>query len=256
MIESYSLIEKNLNMIPSILSILILFSGSMGYLYFYDINTFNDVCFTISFNCIYAFSYFQIKCNQCKRFMQPHLQKAICFIGSFMYPNDSIRLSKQKRVEFVKDGIVIHESDVTNINELSSLKIPKEYDFIIWMDNDENNNMLHKIIDNTSENESDYEHVLYKFINTEIIINDTKKFNIHFKTEKYNYLMKDNVINKDFIIYFLNKHYKEQLGAMNHEELNNMKYKIKIIDHNVNLIELENDKVLKFNKHDYEIKNR
>lgn len=246
-------------MISSILSILILFSGSMGYFYLYDINTFNNICFTISFNCIYYFSYFQIKCSQCKRFAQPYIQKTILTLTTFLNQT-SYQFGSQpntnKRVEFVKNGIVIYECDANNM-DLNSIHIPNDYDFIIWLNNDENNVTLHKIFENPKNNniinDFDYEHILYKFINTEIIINDTNKFNIHFKTEKYNYLMKDNVINKDFIIYFLNKHYKENLGNMNDEELSNMKYKINIIDHNVNFIELENDKILKFNKQHYEI---
>lgn len=241
-------------MIPSILSILILFSGSMGYLFFYDKQTFNDICFTISFNCIYCFSYAQIKCNQLARFIQYYVQKISKIICA-------PELKSNKRVEFVKNGVVIYECVLNEHNKLmNSICVPSDYDFVIWLNNDENNTILHKIIDSSTELNNfncdhEHEHVFYKFINSEIIINDTKKFNIHFKTEKYNYLMKDNVINKEFIIYFLNKHYKEHLGNMTNYELSNMKYKINIIDHNVNCIELENDKVLKFNKHNYEITN-
>lgn len=241
-------------MIPSILSILILFSGSMGYFYFYDKKTFNDICFTISFNCIYCFSYVQIKCNQVARFIQYYIQKIskkLCILEN----------KSNKRIEFVKNGVIIYEGVLNENNKnMNSICIPNDYDFVIWMNNDENNTTLHKMFESSTELNNlnwghELEHVFYKFINSEIIINDTKKFNIHFKTDKYNYLMKDNVINKEFIIYFLNKHYKEYLGNMTNDELNNMKYKINIIDHNVNCIELENDKVLKFNKHNYEISN-
>jgi hypothetical protein len=240
-------------MIPSILSILILFSGTMGYFYIYDKNTFNNVCFTISYNCIYGFSYGQIKFNQFNRFLKPYIQKGLLMIRKMCSTTNSPLESSSKtnqRVEFVKNGLVIYECSVNDYNSMKN-----DYDFMIWMSNDVNNTTIHKIFGTIPNDLHSYEceHIFYKFINSEIIINDTNKFNIHFKTEKYNYLIKDNIINKDFIIYFLNKHYKENLGTMNKEELNNIKYKINIIDHNVNFIELENDKVLKLNKNDYDI---
>lgn len=248
-------------MIPTILSILFISSSVMVYFYFYDKSTFNNICFTVSYNCVYYFSYCQIKLNQFVRFAQPYIRTMINTISNshFVLP-----LKTNKRVEFVKNGLIIYECDINaDINtDYKSMCVPNDYDFMIWMNNDENNNIVHKMFEKTSteipNNLHDYEceHIYYKFINSEIIINDTNKFNIHFKTEKYNYLVKDNVINKDFIIYFLNKHYKEKLGAMSEEELSNMKYKLNIIDHNVNLIEVENTSVLKFNKHDYEISNK
>jgi hypothetical protein len=85
----------------------------------------------------------------------------------------------------------------------------------------------------------------YKFIMTEITIDD-KKFVVHFTTDKYNYLTEYNKLDSNFINYFLKTHYNELVKDL---EIEN--YSIKIIDHNVNIIEFDNTKTLLINKNDY-----
>lgn len=87
----------------------------------------------------------------------------------------------------------------------------------------------------------------YKFIMTEISIAD-KKIVVHFTTDKYNYLIVHNKLDKDFINYFLKTHYSELIKDL---EIEN--YIIKIIDHNVNVVEFGNTRSLLINKTEYEI---
>jgi hypothetical protein len=87
----------------------------------------------------------------------------------------------------------------------------------------------------------------YKFIMTEISIAD-KKIIVHFTTDKYNYLIVHNKLDKDFINYFLKTHYSELIKDL---EIEN--YIIKIIDNNVNVIEFDNTRSLLINKTGYEI---
>ena len=87
----------------------------------------------------------------------------------------------------------------------------------------------------------------YKFIMTEISIAD-KKIVVHFTTDKYNYLIVHNKLDKDFISYFLKTHYIELIKDL---ELEN--YIIKIIDDNVNVVEFGNTRSLLINKTGYEI---
>jgi len=87
----------------------------------------------------------------------------------------------------------------------------------------------------------------YKFIMTEITIHD-KKFVIHFTSNKYNYLIVNNKLDRDFINYFLKTHYNIFIKDL---EIEN--YTIKIIDHNVNIVEFDNTKSLLVNKTEYEI---
>ena len=87
----------------------------------------------------------------------------------------------------------------------------------------------------------------YKFIMTEITIDD-KKFLIYFTTDKYNYLIEHNKLDKHFIYFFLKTYYNDVVKDL---EIEN--YNIKIIDHNVNIVEFDNSKTLFINKTDYEI---
>jgi len=90
----------------------------------------------------------------------------------------------------------------------------------------------------------------YKFIMTEITINNNN-ISIHFTNEKYNYLIVDNKLNNQFIMYFLKTHYTDFVKDLSDSEIEN--YKIKIIDHNVNVVEFDNTKSLIINKTGYEI---
>ncbi len=90
----------------------------------------------------------------------------------------------------------------------------------------------------------------YKFIMTEITINNNNIL-IHFTTEKYNYLIVNNKFDKIFINYFLKTHYTDFVKDLSDSEIEN--YKIKIIDHNVNVVEFDNTKFLIINKTEYEI---
>ncbi len=82
----------------------------------------------------------------------------------------------------------------------------------------------------------------YKFIMTEITIDD-KKIAVHFTTDKYNYLIVNNNIDKYFIDYFLKTHYNDFYKELNGSSIIE-KYTIKIIDHNVNIIEFDSSQTL------------
>ena len=85
----------------------------------------------------------------------------------------------------------------------------------------------------------------YKFIMTEIIIDD-KKFLIYFTTNNYNYLIVNNNIDKHFINYFLKTHYNDLVKDL---EIEN--YTIRIVDHNVNITEFDSSKTLIIKETEY-----
>jgi hypothetical protein len=87
----------------------------------------------------------------------------------------------------------------------------------------------------------------YKFIMTEITIDD-KKFLIYFTTDKYNYLIVNNNIDKNFINYFLKTHYNDLVKDL---EIEN--YSIRIVDHNVNIVEFDSSKTLIIKETEYVI---
>ena len=60
-----------------------------------------------------------------------------------------------------------------------------------------------------------------------------KTIKISFCTEKYNYLMKNNIIDKQFMRYFMRKHYNHEIADNDRYLLQN--YKMKIIDNDVKI---------------------
>lgn len=119
----------------------------------------------------------------------------------------------------------------------------------------EDHNLDYKIIINFKMKDWEYEYYEflqhkqadYKFIMTEITIDDSK-FLIHFTTDKYNYLIVNNNIDKYFINYFVKTHYSELVKDLEIE-----KYTIRIVDHNVNIIEFDSSKTLVIKETEYVI---
>lgn len=75
----------------------------------------------------------------------------------------------------------------------------------------------------------------------EIIINDIS-ISVDMTTEKYNYLIIDNVFDSNFIKYFLKKYHNNIYNKLSDNDLSS--YKIKIIDHNINVLEFTNKPVI------------
>ena len=110
------------------------------------------------------------------------------------------------------------------------------------------NNCINKIILHSQPFLYDYEISNIKFILFEVKITD-KLFKIDLKTDKYNFYIVNNIIDKRFLLYFLINYQYCKLNNINDIE----KIDVKIIDHNVNIKELEitNTKFITIKKDDY-----
>ena len=87
-----------------------------------------------------------------------------------------------------------------------------------------------------------------KFISILITHNNNKTHQIELKTENYNHYIVNNILNKYFFMYYL-------INILNIEINNdNFDYKISLIDHNVNVIELTPKDYIIIKENDYEIK--
>ena len=187
-----------------------------------------DLLYSISYNSIYYYSKLQLKIMKTR--------------------NNS--LSYAKTIPFLNNLLTYFKPDksiytYTTINE----------HFSICSKHDREKNIDYKIIINEILNDeekkniesSNIEEANYKFIMTEITIHN-KKFVIQFKTDKYNYLIVNNGLDSVFIEYFLKTHYSEMVKDL---EIKN--YTIKIIDHNVNIVEFDETKILYIEKNEYSI---
>jgi hypothetical protein len=126
-----------------------------------------------------------------------------------------------------------------------------KFDFLI--ENQGINKIIHYEIPETFD-ENLKECSSCKFILTELILGG-ETLKISFITDKYNYAMSKNLITKQFIKYFTNKHY---IHKVFHEifftDLSNLHlYELKIMDANVNLVTLTSEDSFVFTKDSYEV---
>jgi len=179
---------------------------------------------------------------------------------------NSIYYYSKLQLQFIKtrNNALIYAKTVPFLNNLLTYFKPDKsiYTYTIINDHfsicskhDREKNIDYKIIINEildyeekkNIESSNIEEANYKFIMTEITINN-KKIVIQFKTDKYNYLIVNNGLDSEFIRYFLKTHYSEMIRDLEIE-----KYTIKIIDHNVNIVEFDETKMLYIEKNEYSI---
>ena len=115
-------------------------------------------------------------------------------------------------IEFVKNGKITDECS--------------EYDFIIYSEN----NCKKRINDLSEKKTGNKSNV--SFILCNITINTDISLNFNFLGDTYNYCLCGNIIDKQFLWFFLNKHYNLNLT----EPLVN--YTMTIIDNNINMYTL------------------
>lgn len=142
--------------------------------------------------------------------------------------------------EFVKNGDIILAFTEEQINA-PEFKIPDIclYDFLVFSDYENiKDGCVQKIVHRSMPGltfASTPSSV--RFILSEITIGIDagidKTIKISFYNEKYNYLMKNNIIDKQFMRYFMRKHYCQEVADNDRHLLQN--YKMKIIDNDVKI---------------------
>ena len=213
---------------------------------------YNNFLVETSLRIIYTGSVIQIKLKKITTYIYKTFPRIKDFLDSYNKIDD-----KQDNIEYILDGKVIYLTSKEKIvNHI--VNITKE-DFIIYSDyvtdNNDNKCTNKKIIisdENCSDKDFIYEVSDIKFMLCEVYIDD-KVYKITLKSdiENYNYYLVDNIINKKFIIYYLIEFYNEDFSKSTD------KFILKIIDHDVNIFELditETNNYIKIQKDSY-IKN-
>lgn len=216
---------------------------------------YNNFLINISYYCIYCFSKVQMKVIQSSKFIEnkynmflltyPSVRKNINNISEYFI--------KTQDIEYISNGEVI---------ETSSKKwLLQNYKKVEPSENNINkmtiytNGINKKVLSFVPFEESHYncEKTSYNFILIEIqIYSEIKKIDL--TTNEYNYMLVDNVINKEFVMYLLKTHYPRYVKIVNQFFGNNLNnYKIKILDQDVNEIILNQYNYLTFKKDDYKI---
>jgi len=216
---------------------------------------YNNFIIKISYCCVYCFSSVQMKVMKICKFTVNNYNT---FLSN--YPSIKTKINniseyfvKTQDIEYINDGTVI---------ETSSKKwLLQNYKKV---DPDENtiskmtiytNGINKKVLSHVPFEESHYncEKTSYNFVLIEVIIkSEIQKIDLN--TDTYNYMLVDNVINKDFVIYLLKTHYPNFVKNVNYYYSGNLdKYTIKILDQDVNEIVLNQYNYLTLKKDDYKI---
>lgn len=139
--------------------------------------------------------------------------------------------------EFVKDNNII--ASLTNEDVIfPDFAVPPDnsYDFFIFSDY-KNECVLKSIHRNISSAKYQTISSSVKFILSEITtgsdLETDNPIKISFITDKYSYLVKNNIIDNEFLKYFMKKHYAVEIADNDRNPLQS--YKLKIIDNDVNI---------------------
>jgi hypothetical protein len=207
---------------------------------------YQDTMIMLYFNAIFLYTQFQIvSVKGYKKLITDYpiindkIQKIYEIINSFI-PKTPFYVC-----EFVKNGDVILGFTEEQINT-PDFKMPDEnlYDFFVFSDYEKiKDGCVQKIVHRSVPGltfASTPSSV--RFILSEITIGIDagldKTIKISFSTEKYNYLMKNNIIDKQFMKYFMRKHYYQEIADNDRYLLQN--YKMKIIDNDVKISIFDN----------------
>jgi hypothetical protein len=188
---------------------------------------FKIVLTEVTFNVIYLYSKIQIYFARANKNFNdyiegnPTLLKIKTDFDNLMKPKEGL----MTKTEFFKNG-----------KSLTIVETPeKNFDFAIysWL-SDDKKCVNKKIIYDINEPMTISEYSDVKFILIEIKIGENKLYKIHLKTQEYNFYLVGNKFTKDFFIYYLINHLN-----IDETDLNETRFSIKIIDHNVDSFQMD-----------------
>ena len=222
---------------------------------------YNNIIIKVSYFSIYCFTKSQMIVMQTQKVLTKQYNNLLC-----NYPSVSKKLHnfseyfiKTQDIEYINNGEIIDTTNKKYLlenykkndsnSENDTNNTTKKYDLIIYT-----NRIKKRVLSELPVTEIQYkcEDTNYKFILIEIIINN-EIVKVDFITNEYNYMLINNVINKEFIIYFLKKNYPKYVKSVLYYGGNLDKYIIKILDQDVNEIVLNQNNYLTFKKDNYEL---
>ena len=174
---------------------------------------FKDFLLNASYNCIYFYSKLQIRFNQVKNKINLFIDKTPSLLR---IKNDINKLN-----------YYFHDKEF----EGNNIDYCNGFNFYIY--NYVEDNLVNKAIYyDSTPNMSLNDLSNIKFMLVEFNV-DEKIYKVDFKTDEYNYYLVGNKFTLDFFIYYMNKYHNENINKSTCEKLF-----VKIIDHNVNSVEV------------------
>ena len=164
--------------------------------------------------------------------------------------NNIYRYYKRIReIEYITNGDVLLNFSKNNNVYLSCCN---DLSFFIFSDINNYDNRINKVILKSIPQMYKYEISNVHLLLIELII-DENIYRIYLSTEQYNYYIVDNIIDKNFCLYYLKNNLYN--NTINNENINEKRVILKIIDEDVNVLEIDLNKneYLKILKDKYKI---
>jgi len=223
---------------------------NMFYIIFYPYK-YNNFIMDTSHYCILQYSKCQLFFNKKYKNLKKRKQigKYIVYIEKFVFPyfNSNIH---SNNIEVIKDGEVVNYTNTTNFVEpnkdlmdfmVYSNKIEKNMENIeeIADVTDDKLMPINKVIYFNIPTNFNYEKCKYKFVSVIIEFSKDEQYNLKLYNDYENYYIVNNRINKFILCYLIRKNYKIIKDDFF------ISYKLTIIDHNILILNLnENDEIL------------
>jgi hypothetical protein len=205
-------------------------------------NKHREIGLEIIFNILYTYSYCQVLCKNGVKYITDINPKLVKIIQELIKNK-----AKQPKVEFIKDNKVICENSKDFYLTTKEVSIIPDYDFILYTDTStspSNIKIIHKNAKEFSiinEETYNYEVSTIRFMLIELIVGD-KNYKIDLATDKYNFYVKGNILDKKFFLYYLHYIHLDTI-IFEEENIDNINFVLKILDHNIDnkRVEFTND---------------
>lgn len=222
-----------------------------------DLSYAESMMVNATYKLLYYYSVVQIYSIKFTSFIKPHLYLLCCAINSFMnndnhHHNQSVsdldidfynQGKKMKTIMLMDNAKYILNDERSWINYCEFTNYCNVYDFFIVSDNTLSSTSVNKI--HYYNNNFVYQKSNIKFLSMELLYNDNT-YPIHLQGDTYDHYIINNVINEQFLRYYL-------VNNLSVEIEDPFIYILQILDHNVNLVTLSPDEYLIIKENDYEI---
>ena len=222
----------------------------------------NNLIYTCSYDVIVLYSKAQIICKQIKEklnFSANYEEKIRNTIYKVL--NIPEKHTNTYMFEYIKNGDVINKTVSLNKDLVSE----SSYDFIVLsnectkhkklIQKDDVNSLNSEIevdLDSIEMIPSNIKFMVFQLSIPYLKKDDETLVDLHFSTSNYNFLIDGNIIDKQFLLYFVNTYYSHEI--INLEHLDGCE--IRFIDGAVNMIDMKLDEqYLHLYENTYEIKN-
>jgi hypothetical protein len=192
-----------------------------------------------TFLCIYAYTKVEHSIIKFTNYLKRN--KYIQIVGKFIEENFN---SKRGDIDIIKFNTTI----INTTKEQLETSQPILYDFLIYSCKNSETNLVDKVVFFDIPTNFNYSPCTYSFISSQIQVNDTI-YQIKFLNEKDNYLIVNNKINRLLVVHIL----KQQFGVIYDEIM--IKYKLDIIDNQVNMLSLDESQELTLEENKLSISN-